>query len=98
MSKIEDSLPFFPIIALNLGKLSHRPTCLADCVEILMIDVIVCDHFQIVRVILYRRFWHGGSKIQKTQFGILFDNPHYFERVVEPFVHRCVCQEEKCKD
>ena len=61
----------------------------------MIVDVIVSDHFEIVGEILDRRFRHRGSKIQKAQLGIFFDNLYYFEGVVEPFIHGCVCEREE---
>ena len=65
-------------------------TCLADCVEVLIVDVVMCDNFEIVRVIFDRGFRHSGSKIQKSQFGISLDNPHYFQWIIQSLVNRCV--------
>ena len=68
-------------------------TCLADCVEVLIINVVVGDNLEVVGVILYRRFRHRGSKIQKSQLGIFFDDPHDFEGIVEAFINGGVCKE-----
>ena len=73
-------------------KRSHNGNYIEVIVEdVLIIDVVVSDNFEVVRVVLDGRFRHRRSKIQKTQLGIFFDNPHDFQRIVETLVHGCVC-------
>ena len=78
--------------------IAHQPvqgqlSVAGDREKVLIIDVIVSDNFEVVRVILDRGFRHRGSKIQKSQFGIFLDNPHDFQWVIESLVNRCVCVE-----
>jgi hypothetical protein len=65
-------------------------------VIILWINVFVGYDLEIVRMIFDRRFGDSRRQIEKPQFGIPFDDPYYFQGIIEALVNGFVYNKKEC--